>query len=200
MAAGFAVCGFGGGSLAFAQTQNALIKSVGVPLTLVIHGCIFFCIMFPCSFILRTPPNGYQSKFENLPKAKVVLNPKTGQKFTLRQAIKTPKFITMWFVFLCAVLPGVTLLSYASPIIQDIFSKDATEAASIVSGISCANLLGRLGYGTISDKVGRRWMFHYFVALTCIMCMIIPSWNELNIYPLFLISFFVSFLRTKKLI
>jgi hypothetical protein len=97
MAAGFAVCGFGGGSLAFAQTQNALILHVGVPLTLVIHGCIFFVVMFPCSFILRTPPNGYQSKFENLPKAKVVLNPETGEKFTFRQALKTPKFITMWF-------------------------------------------------------------------------------------------------------
>ena len=97
MAAGFAVCGFGGGSLAFAQTQNALIQSVDVPLTLVIHGFIFFAIMFPCSFILRTPPNGYIKNFENLPKAKVVINPKTGEKFTLKEALKTPKFITMWF-------------------------------------------------------------------------------------------------------
>ena len=94
---------------------------------------------------------------------------------------------------LFGILPGVTLLSYASPIIQDIFGKNPTHAAAIVSGISGANLVGRLGYGTISDKIGRRWMFHFFVAVTCIMCLIIPSWNKLDIYPLFLISFFVCF-------
>lgn len=56
---GVAVCGFGGGSMISAQAQKALIKSVGIELTFVILGAIYFSIMIPMAFILRTPPNDY---------------------------------------------------------------------------------------------------------------------------------------------
>eukprot|EP01134_Creolimax_fragrantissima_P007473 CFRG7473T1 len=56
---GLAVCGFGGGSMASAQAQKELIKRVGLPLTFVILGIIYFSIMIPMAFVLRTPPPGY---------------------------------------------------------------------------------------------------------------------------------------------
>ncbi|KAJ1923517.1 hypothetical protein IWQ60_005842 [Tieghemiomyces parasiticus] len=59
LAAGFAVCGFGAGSIAFAQIPLPLIKSLGVPLTFVVMGCIYFAIMLPSAFFLRVPPPGY---------------------------------------------------------------------------------------------------------------------------------------------
>eukprot|EP01134_Creolimax_fragrantissima_P007476 CFRG7476T1 len=56
---GLAVCGFGGGSIASAQAQKELIKTVGLPLTFVILGAVYFCVMIPMAFVLRTPPSDY---------------------------------------------------------------------------------------------------------------------------------------------
>uniref|UniRef100_A0A6B2L0A3 Major facilitator superfamily (MFS) profile domain-containing protein n=1 Tax=Arcella intermedia TaxID=1963864 RepID=A0A6B2L0A3_9EUKA len=74
IAAGFAVCGFGGGSIIASYTQIGLIGktftktgvpdpgSVGVPLTFVILGCCYFTVMSLSSIILRMPPPGYSVK------------------------------------------------------------------------------------------------------------------------------------------
>ncbi|KAJ3058137.1 hypothetical protein HK102_010663, partial [Quaeritorhiza haematococci] len=68
IAAGLAVCGFGGGSIIAPFIQKALIGStftttlttnVGVPLTFVIIGCIYFVVMTLSAFVLRMPPPGY---------------------------------------------------------------------------------------------------------------------------------------------
>ncbi|KAJ3067262.1 hypothetical protein HDU98_009543 [Podochytrium sp. JEL0797] len=71
VAAGFAVFGFGGGSIIAPYTQKFLIgldyqldtvnnKNVGVPLTFVILGCVYAFIMTMGSFALRMPPPGYE--------------------------------------------------------------------------------------------------------------------------------------------
>ncbi|KAI9325485.1 major facilitator superfamily domain-containing protein [Obelidium mucronatum] len=73
LAAGFAVCGFGGGSIIAPFTQKYLIGldyqldtvkniSLGVPLAFVILGCIYFTIMSIGSLVLRMPPPGYEVK------------------------------------------------------------------------------------------------------------------------------------------
>ncbi|KAI8852902.1 major facilitator superfamily domain-containing protein [Chytridium lagenaria] len=73
LAAGAAVCGFGGGSIIAPYTQKALIgpdfaklgdagKNLGVPLTFVILGSVYFVIMATCALALRMPPPGYSVK------------------------------------------------------------------------------------------------------------------------------------------
>ncbi|KAI8847836.1 major facilitator superfamily domain-containing protein [Chytridium lagenaria] len=70
LAAGIAVCGFGGGSIIAPYTQKALIgadfaklgepgKNLGVPLTFVILGSFYFMLMALSAFVLRMPPPGY---------------------------------------------------------------------------------------------------------------------------------------------
>ncbi|KAJ3113840.1 hypothetical protein HK098_007562, partial [Nowakowskiella sp. JEL0407] len=69
VAAGLAVCGFGGGSIIAPFTQLALIGNtytkdlntvVGVPLTFVILGACYFTVMVLAGLVLRMPPPGYQ--------------------------------------------------------------------------------------------------------------------------------------------
>ncbi|KAJ1557433.1 hypothetical protein HK096_007289 [Nowakowskiella sp. JEL0078] len=71
IAAGLAVCGFGGGSIIAPFSQLGLIGStytkdlntvVGVPLTFVILGSIYFVVMILAGLVLRMPPPGYQVK------------------------------------------------------------------------------------------------------------------------------------------
>ncbi|KAJ3065676.1 hypothetical protein HDU98_010949 [Podochytrium sp. JEL0797] len=71
IAAGFAVFGFGGGSIIAPYTQKYLIgldyqlntsanKFLGVPLAFVILGCVYAVIMALGSLVLRMPPPGYE--------------------------------------------------------------------------------------------------------------------------------------------
>ncbi|KAJ3071858.1 hypothetical protein HDU98_004708 [Podochytrium sp. JEL0797] len=71
VAAGFAVFGFGGGSIIAPYTQKYLIgldyqlntsanKFLGVPLTFVILGCVYAVIMALGSLVLRMPPPEYE--------------------------------------------------------------------------------------------------------------------------------------------
>ncbi|KAL2915777.1 hypothetical protein HK105_204724 [Polyrhizophydium stewartii] len=72
IAAGVAVCGFGGGSIIAPYSQKFLIGVnyhktgevgiVGVPLTFVILGSIYFVAMMLSALVLRMPPPGYSVK------------------------------------------------------------------------------------------------------------------------------------------
>ena len=56
MAGGFAVCGFGAGSIAASPLQVVLIEKVGLPLTFIVLGGTYFVVMTAACFILRAPP------------------------------------------------------------------------------------------------------------------------------------------------
>ncbi|KAF9917383.1 hypothetical protein BX616_001197 [Lobosporangium transversale] len=60
LAAGFAVCGFGAGSIILAKIPQPLISAVGLPLTFVILGCCYFAAMLLCTVVFRVPPPGFQ--------------------------------------------------------------------------------------------------------------------------------------------
>ncbi|KAF8931137.1 oxalate/formate antiporter [Dissophora ornata] len=60
LAAGFAVCGFGAGSIVLAKVPQPLIASVGLPLTFVVLGCCYFVAMLACAMVFRVPPPGFQ--------------------------------------------------------------------------------------------------------------------------------------------
>ncbi|KAG0364581.1 hypothetical protein BGZ54_007362 [Gamsiella multidivaricata] len=60
LAAGFAVCGFGAGSIILAKIPQPLIASVGLPLTFVVLGCCYFGAMLVCLMAFRIPPPGFQ--------------------------------------------------------------------------------------------------------------------------------------------
>ncbi|KAG0332419.1 hypothetical protein BG004_001274, partial [Podila humilis] len=60
LAAGFAVCGFGAGSIVLAKVPQPLFESVGVPLTFVVLGCCYFVVMCLCAVAFRVPPPGFQ--------------------------------------------------------------------------------------------------------------------------------------------
>ncbi|EFA78665.1 oxalate/formate antiporter [Heterostelium album PN500] len=59
LSSGFAVCGFGAGSIAFGQIPLPIIEKVGLSLNFVILGCIFLTIILSQCLLIRVPPPGY---------------------------------------------------------------------------------------------------------------------------------------------
>ena len=84
-------------------------------------------------------------------------------------AIKTPQFWLLWVVLCFNVTAGIGILEKASPIYQDFFptapSKAvlASAAAGFVALLSLANMLGRIGWSSESDLLGRKNMYRLYL-------------------------------------
>ncbi|KAJ1985524.1 hypothetical protein H4R33_003979 [Dimargaris cristalligena] len=208
MAAGFAVCGFGAGSIAFAQIPVPLIKSLGVPKTFIIMGCIYFCIMMPCGWLLRVPPpnytiNGMDAYRERVSTTEVdvengevekvdeayVPAPTRKQpniKMTLVESLLDRDFRLLYLVFVGNSVFGLVVISRLSTMIVDIFGKSTTTASAIVSANGGFNLAGRLLFSIISDKVGRKTCLVFTLTVQCIVIGVVTLILEEGSYGAFI--------------
>ena len=84
----------------------------------------------------------------------------------VENVLRTPQF---WLLFTTATLlatGGMSLMSVASPMVQDVFTSSLPTivtpawAAGYVMSLSVANLSGRVFWAAISDRIGRRQTFN----------------------------------------
>ena len=82
--------------------------------------------------------------------------------------LQSGRFWRVWLVFLCNITAGMMLIGFQSPMFQDVMkAKDAfmsTEAlaaagGSLIAMSSAFNGLGRIFWGSLSDRLGRLWTF-----------------------------------------
>ncbi|KAL1915250.1 uncharacterized protein VTP21DRAFT_7526 [Calcarisporiella thermophila] len=196
LASGLAVCGFGAGSIALAKVPLPLQALVGLPLTFVILGCIYFVVMIACSVVFRVPPPGFTvngmdisgrsaaNKWDNSdnkeqmvgdeekkdPEAQVVsIAPEPTISMTLIESIFSREYRLMYIMFFGNSIAGLVFISRLSNIISDIFGKGKDEAATIVSINGGFNLAGRLLFSAVSDYVGRKTCFVFMLTVQVII-------------------------------
>ncbi|MCI2400479.1 OFA family MFS transporter [Aliiroseovarius subalbicans] len=165
MITGLAVAGFGFGAMGWvklAGSWGGLIERIGLDGTFVIYGLIFAALIGIGSLWMRMPPKGW------VPAGFVASAAATGRKgrenFTTAEMLHTPQFYLIFLTF--AVSAGSGLMSIG---LMKLYPMEALQAqgltlaeASAVAGtamavfFSLANGIGRVAWGTISDKLGRR--------------------------------------------
>lgn len=169
LAGGLIAMGFGLGAVVFAPLGVVLINSYGVLNTFAIFGIVFSSIIIVASFFLAAP-------------AKVSTTQQTAAqtldlKNTLnaQEMVKTPKFYTLWILYAIGCIGGLMIIGHASPIVQQKVGLQPQEAALIVSFLGIANSLGRVFWGTMSDRFGRMptLISTYIVSALCLMTL---SW------------------------
>jgi OFA family oxalate/formate antiporter-like MFS transporter len=165
---GLAVAGFGFGALIWiklASTWAHLIERIGVLDVFGLYGAIFLVAVSLGSIVMINPPAGYKPKGWNPPEPKVVGNKVTGQLNMLPdQMLKTPQFYMLWSIFIFSGMAGLMTIG----IIQ-LFGIDALKAsghneveAAAIAGTamavfySLANGIGRIVWGALSDRLGRK--------------------------------------------
>ncbi|KAJ9071783.1 hypothetical protein DSO57_1033596 [Entomophthora muscae] len=151
LGSGFAVCGFGAGSIVLALVPLPLSKQVGLALTFVILGLVFFVLMAGASLVLRTPPPGNKVAVHEI-------------EMTLLQSLQSREFGIMYFMFFANAVFGLVVISRLSNMVRLIFGRSAAEASMVVSINGGFNLFGRLFFSVVSDFIGRKWC--YLVMLT----------------------------------
>lgn len=111
------------------------------------------------------------------------------------RAMKTPQFWLCWGVLFLNVFAGIGVISMASPLLQEVFagnlidlpgapfdaltlsqkSEVATIAAGFTGLLSLFNIIGRLFWATLSDKLGRKNTYFVFFLVGALLYALIPS-------------------------
>ncbi len=165
---GLAVAGFGFGALIWIKLAGAwghLIEKIGVQDVFGLYGIIFLAAVSLGSIVMINPPAGWKPKGWSPPEPQTVGNKITGQLNMLPdQMLKTRQFYMLWSIFIFSGMAGLMTIG----IIQ-LFGIDAlkgsghseVEAAAIAGTAmavfySLANGIGRIVWGALSDRLGRK--------------------------------------------
>src|SRR5580693_3595906 len=216
MATGFAIAGFGGGTLIGAPLANLLINhfktstSVGVWETFATMGVIYFVFMTIGAFAYRVPPAGWQPDGWTAPtKANAMISQ---ANVHLDNAHKTPQFWLIWWVLTLNVSAGIGVIGMASPMLQEIFagklighpellfnSLDASQKvaiAAIAAGfaglLSLFNIGGRFFWASLSDYIGRKNTYYTFFILGIALYASAPFFAQIGNKAMFVLAFGIS--------
>ncbi|MGO4889059.1 OFA family MFS transporter [Anaerobacillus sp. MEB173] len=176
LATGLAIMGFGFAAAVASPIMNALITNVGISQTFYILGAAYFAIMLLSSLYLERPPAGWApeglNEKVNSGKAKVT---EDLAQLTANQAIKTKRFYFLWFMLFINVTCGIAIISAMKPLAEESIGLTPEAAAALVGALGIANGLGRLGWATVSDYIGRVNTYTLFFVLQIPIFFLLPS-------------------------
>jgi OFA family oxalate/formate antiporter-like MFS transporter len=157
MITGIAVAGFGAGALVTAPVAQRLIASVGVSNTFAILGIAYFAIVMFAASVMKNPPEGYSP--QGFRPSSAPSRGSSAQDFTLRQALATWQWYGLWLTLFLNTAAGISIISQASPMAQEISHASVAAAAGLVGIIAIANGSGRFLWAWFSDAIGRKAVF-----------------------------------------
>ncbi|MFZ3577210.1 L-lactate MFS transporter [Virgibacillus sp. DJP39] len=187
LATGLAIMGFGFAAAISSPIMNSLIQSVGTAETFYILGVAYFVVMVASSLYLEKPPAdwspaGFQEKVEN---GKSMLKQDLSQ-LKANEAIKTSRFYYLWVMLFINVTCGIAILSAAKPLAQESIGLTATEAAALVGVLGLFNGLGRIGWASISDYIGRTNTYTTFFAIQIVIFAVLPFTTSVILFQVML--------------
>ena len=151
---GVIVSALGFGGLLFTPIAEALIKEYGVLNTFAIFGVLFLVVTVTGAFFIKNPPDGFKPAGWTPPAQKDGI---IAQSFTPLEALKTPQFYMVTLAFMCATAAGSMMIPMAKILglqpDSGLSNKEAVAGVMIITGF---NSFGRLFWGWISDKLGRK--------------------------------------------
>ncbi len=185
MITGLAVAGFGAGALVTAPAANWLIFHVGLASTFETLGMVYLVVVCACAFWMRNPPTAAAA---GQPTKSV--RAASQQQFTLKQALGTWQWYALWLTLFLNTTAGISIISQAAPMAEEMTNVTAATAAGLVGLISIANGSGRFLWAWFSDAIGRRTVFlvmfllqaaafillahiHDFAALSLLSCFVL---------------------------
>ena len=154
---GIAVAGFGAGSLIAAPVAGKLVQSVGVMSTFSWLGVAYGAVALISALFMQNPPEGWHP--EGWRPTAAQSSQRSDRDFTLSEALRTPQWWALCGLMSINTIAGLSVLSQAAPIFQEMGKVSAVTAATLVGVISIGNGIGRILWSWISDVTSRRSAF-----------------------------------------
>ncbi|MEN8235771.1 MAG: OFA family MFS transporter [Actinomycetota bacterium] len=163
MITGLAVAGFGFGALGWIKIAGSwgnLIDSRGLDGTFLIYGIAFAVLVLIGSTWMQMPPEGWLPEGFTPPEAAGA----GSENFSSREMLRTPQFHLISLTFAVSAGAGLMAIGLMKlyPIEALTGSGVSDTQASAIAGtamavfFSLANGIGRIVWGTLSDKLGRK--------------------------------------------
>ena len=165
---GIVVMGFGVGAFLLSKVLAPfLVLQTESDLTYVFLwlGIVFACILLPSSFVLSDPKTAVvpaaadddPMEFED----------------TVAPYLRSSEFVLMWIVFFFNIAAGISVISFQSELLQEVWGLAdpslepitlAEYGATLIAVSSLCNGVGRLFWGLLSDRIGRVGVFRILLA------------------------------------
>jgi OFA family oxalate/formate antiporter-like MFS transporter len=164
---GLAVAGFGFGALLWVKLADSwaqLLANQGLSNTFIIYGIIFLVAVVIGGIWMKYPPEGWKPEGWSPPKQEGGAKLTGAVDFKSGEMLKTTQYYMILFTFIFGASAGLMSIG-----LMKLFPMDALQAngfeketASIIAGTamavfySLANGIGRIAWGAMSDKLGRK--------------------------------------------
>ncbi len=181
---GIAVGAFGCGSLIFKAVILYLIANKGVSETFLYLGIVYGILIILGAQLLKAPDKNTASQKINA----IRIN----SDFSTKQMLNTSQFYLLWIMYFFGCVSGLMVIGLAKDIGMELVKLKPAIAANAVGLIALFNAGGRLGWGIISDKLGRVKSFLIMYVVTAI-AMIIMSTVALNFTIFFICIAAIAF-------
>ncbi len=173
MISGLAVAGFGFGATIWVKMAGSWFGGLlnttnvlglpGVQSVFFIYGVVFLVLVLLGSMVMVNPPEGYKPAGWE-PPPPVAGGSATGSvNMETSEMLRTPQFYSLWLMFLGSATAGLMVISciqlFGIDALQSSGAAASATIAASVAGTAMAmyailNGLGRIVWGTVSDKIG----------------------------------------------
>ncbi|GJL74481.1 OFA family MFS transporter [Nitrosomonas sp.] len=168
MVTGLAVAGFGAGAWLFAKVASGFIDAYGLLTTFMYLGVIFMVAVVSGAQLLRNPPAGWRPAGWRPPETK--LQGASAEDFEWRDMVRLKQFWMLWIMFMFGAAAGLLVIGILKP--YGVHSGlSAAAAANAVGVLALFNGAGRIVWGTVSDKIGRKNAMSLMFLLQSVMML-----------------------------
>ncbi|GAB4548927.1 MAG: OFA family MFS transporter [Phycisphaerales bacterium] len=175
LATGMAIMGFGFSAMIFGPVMQRLFDTVGPAPTFFILGVVYLVVIAGSALYIAPPPKGWmpahlrddgpgEDTGTQRPKSRT-RNRHDLAQLTANQALRTRRFYFMWLMLFINITCGIALIAVASPMAQEMVGMSAAAAAAMVGLMGLFNGLGRIGWASLSDFIGRPATYAAFFVL-----------------------------------
>lgn len=186
MAAGLLACAYGGGSIIWAPLAANFIGKHGALPVFGLFAAIFTVVMIPASFLIKEIPEDFRPEIRTKKQGTKVL---AARDYTWREMVKTSRYYIIVTALTLGATAGLMIMGHASTILQEVQRFTPEKAAFAIGIISIFNAFGRLGFGFISDHLGRyNVMMLLFAVIGGSMLLLTTAAGTMFIIALFAIS------------
>jgi OFA family oxalate/formate antiporter-like MFS transporter len=174
---GFAVMGSGFSALFWGPLLERLIGSdpaqfaSTVPRTFLVMAVIFTVAVTGLAQLYRVPPPGWKPPGWNPPPGV-----HESRSLNTREMLGAWQFYLLYVLFFLGTSVGQTAIGQAAPLMQEVSRNPLGNAAPFSSGVaigvvSLFNAAGRLGWGSLSDRLNRKWVLMLMSLVSVLACL-----------------------------
>lgn len=153
LVSGILAAGVGSGAIIWAPVAAIMIKNYEVLPTFKMLGALYLVLLCALSLLIQTAPAGF---------VPAGWTPSATQQKALDVSdknwvgmIRDPLFYCLAAVVIMGGISGLMIVAHASPILQSVGQYSVVAAGSWVGILALCNSGGRVGWGFISDRIGR---------------------------------------------